>query len=127
MNQFPPTRRPAYLPIVALALAFGCAPAGGQDPSGDPGGTVATRPSDAAAKQRAKALYGILTITALLAIAFLLGSSVMIRAGRALTARRRLRKQTEYIDAWSRYRLTDEQLREYGHAPDHEAGDDSEP
>jgi len=69
----------------------------------------ASRAHLAPSAERTRALYGTLTLSALLVLVFLVGSYVMIRAGRAMLARPRRPRPTEYVDAWSHYRLREEQ------------------
>lgn len=52
-----------------------------------------------------------LFITFVLLMLFLVGSFVMVRLGRAAVARRARAAKTEYVDAWSQARVTDEQIR----------------
>lgn len=57
------------------------------------------------------ALYRALTFTFILFLAFLLGSYLMVRLRRRMFARSRDSvEQTQYVDAWSNYRLTEDQI-----------------
>ena len=60
--------------------------------------------------QHINALLRLLLQSFLLFLAFLLGSYLIVRVGRALVARRAERGRTEYVDAWSSYRLTQEEI-----------------
>jgi hypothetical protein len=58
-------------------------------------------------------LYGLVRVVAVSAAAltaFIVGSYLMIRAGRAVLPRPGKQTVTEYTDAWSNYRLTREQI-----------------
>jgi hypothetical protein len=81
---------------------------------------------EAAAARRLRSLFGTLTITLLLLVAFVVGASVMIRAGRTAVQRPRRRKPTQYVDAWAGYRLSQEEIaRATGQAPDSDSGPDA--
>ncbi len=55
-------------------------------------------------------LLTILLIAALLILLFVVGSYLLIRVGRLLARHSVSGKPTPYVDAWSGYRLTDEQI-----------------
>lgn len=55
-------------------------------------------------------LLTILLISALLILLFVVGSYLLIRVGRLLAKSTVGGKPTPYVDAWSSYRLTDEQI-----------------
>ncbi len=61
-------------------------------------------------QQRLLAATSVLTFTAIAAIVFLVGSLLMVRAGRLLVARRAARNRTPYVDAWGAYRISQEQI-----------------
>lgn len=99
---------------------------------------VAEKAPPAAAQPvaREKQLYGLVRLVAVSAaalVAFVLGSYLMIRAGRAVLPRSGSRTVTKYTDAWSGYRLTQEQIdaatREPPPEPDglREGGQDAGP
>ncbi|TWT42178.1 hypothetical protein RAS1_33080 [Phycisphaerae bacterium RAS1] len=46
----------------------------------------------------------------LLILVFVIGSYLLIRAGKVVTERRVGGEPTEYVDAWAKYRVTDEQI-----------------
>jgi hypothetical protein len=56
------------------------------------------------------ALLTLLMLSFFLVLVFLLGSYLMVRIGRGLLARKRLRHRTEYVDGWGSYRLTQDQI-----------------
>jgi len=69
------------------------------------------------------ALLATLIVTLVLFLLFVIGSLVMVRAGRAFLVKPRS-GPTRYVDAWGNYRLTDEQiaaaaqdLRSFGQPP----------
>lgn len=83
---------------------------------------------------RERRLYGLVRVMAVSAVAlaaFVLGSYLMIRAGRAVLPRPRSQSVTEYSDAWSSYRLTQEEIdaatRESPEAGEPPGGEDSGP
>jgi hypothetical protein len=56
----------------------------------------------------------MLLLTALLLMVFIIGSYFMLQIGRRLRQRdREPSGPTPYVDAWSNYRITDEQIAEY--------------
>lgn len=79
---------------------------------------------------RVAALYDTLTLTFLIFLTFLVGSFVLIRAGRFLRRVRSASQPTAYVDAWSGYRLSTEDieaaLRRY-EANDNDRHDDAPP
>lgn len=60
-------------------------------------------------------LYSILAMLLLLVMVFVIAALVIPHAGRALLQRkaRRNREPTEYVDAWSQYRLSGDELNAY--------------
>ncbi len=52
----------------------------------------------------------ILLASVLLIMVFVIGSYLLIRVGRAVTGKPVGGKPTEYVDAWSSYRVTDDQI-----------------
>ncbi len=56
-------------------------------------------------------LVAVLLGCLLLILLFVLGGYLFLRLGRAVSQEPLGDKPTEYIDAWSRYRLSDEQIR----------------
>jgi hypothetical protein len=90
-----------------------------------PGGPDQPAP-EAAAARRLRSLFGTLTITLLLVVVFVVGASVMIRAGRMVVQRPRRRKPTRYVDAWAGYRLSQEEIaRATGEGHDSDSGPDA--
>ncbi len=70
-------------------------------------------------------LYGLVRVVAVSAAAltaFILGSYLMIRAGRAVLPRPGKQTVTQYTDAWSSYRLTREQIEAATREPPQEEG-----
>lgn len=57
-----------------------------------------------------KALYRMLLHSFLLFLAFLFGSYLMVRIGRRMLVHKPFRERTEYVDAWSNYRLTQDEI-----------------
>lgn len=55
-------------------------------------------------------LLVILLGSVLLILIFVIGSYLFIRVGRAVSQKRVGGEPTKYVDAWSRYRLTEEQI-----------------
>ena len=83
--------------------------------------------------QHLRAELSILLAAILLILIFVVGSYLLIRIGRSVAQKRVGGKPTEYVDAWSRYRLTEEEIeaatREQppeGQGPD-QPDDDSAP
>ena len=61
--------------------------------------------------QELEALLRMLTQSFVIFMAFLLGSYLMVRIGRALLGpQHRESRPTEYVDAWGQYRLSEEQV-----------------
>ncbi len=56
------------------------------------------------------ALYRMLFHAFLLFLAFLFGSYLMVRIGRRVLDRKPVRERTEYVDAWTNYRLTQDEI-----------------
>lgn len=75
----------------------------------DPASGAARPATELPAPQRIGVLVTVLIIIFLLFLGFLLGSFIIVRLGRYLK-RERSRSQTAYVDAWSRYRVTQEQI-----------------
>lgn len=67
-------------------------------------------PDDYARLQQSKALFRMLLHSFLIFLAFLFGSYLMVRIGRVLARVKKSENKTEYVDAWSGYRLTQEEL-----------------
>ncbi|MFH1747385.1 MAG: hypothetical protein ABIG44_10120 [Planctomycetota bacterium] len=55
-------------------------------------------------------LLAIMLGSALLILFFVIGSYLLIRVGRMVTRKEVGGEPTEYVDAWSHYRLSDEQI-----------------
>ena len=70
----------------------------------------------------------VLLAALLLILIFVVGSYLLIRIGRAITRKSVGGQPTEYVDAWSRYRLTDEAIaRATDEPPAAGGGNDSSP
>lgn len=65
---------------------------------------------DVVEARRLTAMLAMLLLSILLILAFLIGSYLLIHVGRAVVRRPIGGKRTEYVDAWSRYRITDDQI-----------------
>lgn len=86
---------------------------------------------------RLHALYATLTVSLVLVVLLVFGMLVIKQVGRRATEGGRRKGPTEYVDAWSRYRLQDEGLEELDEPTrpdsdedepqDGESGDDSSP
>jgi len=82
--------------------------------------------------EQAKALLAMLTYSFLIFLAFLLGSYLILRLGRRLVGRPTPRRPSRYVDVWSSYRLTKEQIdtaiaRLTGESPSEGEGSDDAP
>lgn len=66
--------------------------------------------TEAGAARRMRSLYTTLTVTLLLLLAFVVGTYVMVRVGRAIVRRPRRREPTRYVDAWTGYRLSEQEI-----------------
>jgi hypothetical protein len=64
----------------------------------------------AADAHRLITLLSVLLISALLILLFVLGAYLVIRVGQFVVRNPVGGKPTDYVDAWSHYRLTDEQI-----------------
>ena len=60
--------------------------------------------------RRAASLSLVILLTFVLFLAFLIGSYLIVRTGRHFRRRRERTAPTEYVDAWSSYRLSDEEI-----------------
>ncbi len=70
----------------------------------------------------------VLLAALLLILIFVVGSYLLIRIGRAITRKPVGGQPTEYVDAWSRYRLSDEEIaRATNESPAAGGGNDSSP
>lgn len=74
---------------------------------------------------RLTVLLTILLISALLILLFVLGSYLLIRIGR-IVQRPLGGKPTEYVDAWSRHHVTDEQIAAATSEPEYPDGSSDE-
>ena len=75
--------------------------------------STASAPAHRAKVERigeAKALMRMLLHSSLLFLAFVFGSYLIVRIGRDMLDRRAQRAGSEYVDAWSHYRLTQEEI-----------------
>ncbi|MFQ5806400.1 MAG: hypothetical protein ACE5I3_08115 [Phycisphaerae bacterium] len=60
--------------------------------------------------EQLEALVRMLTHSFFLFLAFLIGSYLMVRIGRHVLDRKTSRERTEYVDAWGKYRLTQDEI-----------------
>lgn len=60
--------------------------------------------------RKASALLLMMVVSVLLILIFVIGSYLLIRVGRSLTDHSGRGKPTEYVDAWSQYRISDEEI-----------------
>jgi len=72
----------------------------------------------------ASRLLAILLGAALLIVLFAVGAYLFIGLGRAVSRPAVDKKPTEYFDAWSHYRVSEEQIRAATEEEPHDAGDD---
>lgn len=98
----PPAAMSASTGLLAQAARPGVAQAEAQTP--EQAGT------QAAAARQMRSLYTTLTVTLLLLLAFAVGTYVMVRVGRAIVRRPRRREPTRYVDAWTGYRLSEQEI-----------------
>jgi hypothetical protein len=70
-------------------------------------------PLDAAQRATAEAMLAGMLATFCLVLAFLVGSYLMVKLGRAAIDTSPTTR-TKYVDAWKRYRLTDDQIASAG-------------
>ena len=75
----------------------------------------------------ASRLLAILLGAALLIVLFAVGAYVFIGLGRAVSRPAADKKPTEYFDAWSHYRVSDEQIRAATEEQSHDEGKDEGP
>jgi hypothetical protein len=111
--------RPSYgrtavlIGLGVLALMVGAAAyifmAHNQGTAGLGGGATPDtgRPPDG---RKAVTLLLMISISALLVLLFVLGAYLVIRFGHHLARQRVGGEPTEYVDAWGKYRLSDEQI-----------------
>jgi hypothetical protein len=96
---------PAAMSASTALLAQATQPGGAQTE------TQASERSDTeVAAREMRSLYTTLTVTLLLLLAFVVGTYVMVRVGRAMVHRPRRREPTRYVDAWSGYRLSEQEI-----------------
>lgn len=69
-----------------------------------------TAPQTDVRVQQLNALLRMLTHSFFIFLAFLLGSYLMVRIGRGVLSRRHTPQRTEYVDAWSHYRLSQDEI-----------------
>ncbi len=98
----PPAVMSASTALLAQAARRGVAQVETQAPE-QPG-------AQPAAARRVRSLYTTLTVTLLLLLAFVVGTYVMVRVGRAIVRRPRRRQPTRYVDAWTGYRLSEQEI-----------------
>lgn len=67
-------------------------------------------PRDHPAVQRMFRSVALLMLAGLLIMAFAIGAYLVIRVGRAVAQKSRSPKQTEYVDAWGQYRLSEAEI-----------------
>ena len=69
-----------------------------------------TAPQNDVRIQQLDALLRMLTHSFFIFLAFLFGSYLMVRIGRSVLGRRHSPQRTEYVDAWSQYRLSQDEI-----------------
>jgi hypothetical protein len=115
----PPAVMCASTGLLAQAARPGVAQAEAQTP--EQAGTPA------AAARQMRSLYTTLTVTLLLLLAFVVGTYVMVRVGRAIVRRPRRREPTRYVDAWTGYRLSEQEIeRATGETSTPDSGSDDD-
>lgn len=115
----PPAVMCASTGLLAQAARPGVAQAEAQAPE-QPG-------TQAAAARQMRSLYTTLTVTLLLLLAFVVGTYVMVRVGRAIVRRPRRREPTRYVDAWTGYRLSEQEIeRATGETSTPDSGSDDD-
>ena len=102
----PPAVMSASTALLAQAAQPGVAQVETQAPE-QPGAQPGAQP---AAARQMRSLYTTLTVTLLLLLAFVVGTYVMVRVGRAIVRRPRRREPTRYVDAWTGYRLSEQEI-----------------
>jgi hypothetical protein len=75
-----------------------------------PGPSQVTDDPAVALRGKLTLLLLIVLCATLLILMFAIGAYLLLRAGRAVSRQRLGGKPTEYVDAWSQYRLSDEQI-----------------
>jgi hypothetical protein len=60
--------------------------------------------------RRLSAILAVLLMSLLAILAFLVGAYLLIRIGRALVQKRVGGEPTQYVDIWSRYRISEQQI-----------------
>lgn len=100
------------------ALLWFSAPADAPAPS--------TQPGDPASISRLRAMSRTLLVSVLLLLAFLFGSWLIVRIGQRMRSTRADSTRTEYIDAWSSYRLLNDDDEPRGAAEDPRRDEDDE-
>jgi hypothetical protein len=96
---------PAVMSASTGLLAQAAQPGGAQTEAQAP-----EQPDAEAAAREMRSLYTTLTVTLLLLLAFVVGTYVMVRVGRAIVHRPRRRQPTQYVDAWTGYRLSEQEI-----------------
>jgi hypothetical protein len=91
------------LALSAIGIAYLAAPVERELPA-------ITRPPDELRIQQLDALLRMLTHSFFLFLAFLLGSYLMVRIGRRVLDRKQAAQRTAYVDAWSNYRLSQDEI-----------------
>ena len=69
-----------------------------------------TVPHDELRIQQLNALFRMLTHSFFIFLAFLIGSYLMVRTGRRVLSGREPPRRSEYVDAWSSYRLWQDEI-----------------
>ena len=115
----PPAVMSASTALLAQAARRGVAQVETQAPE-QPG-------AQPAAARRVRSLYTTLTVTLLLLLAFVVGTYVMVHVGRAIVRRPRRRQPTRYVDAWTGYRLSEQEIeRATGETSTPDSGSDDD-
>lgn len=122
-----PARVPPTLTLVRTLLAAGLLALAVYLVSRElqpPGGAPGEPPSTG---HRIFAYTAILAVSVVLVVVFVIGSYVMIRAGRALLSAGGKREKTTYTDAWAAGRVSEEEIRRATREPDAEPTDEEPP
>lgn len=108
----------------AMAAVFVSRRAGSGLLSTPPATPAGGTPLETDVRQRLGLLLATLMAAALALAAFVIGSYMMIRIGRALISRDVGGAPTRYVDAWANYRLSDDEI-EAATQERHEGDDDT--
>ncbi|MCG3127876.1 MAG: hypothetical protein CHACPFDD_02748 [Phycisphaerae bacterium] len=110
--------------LAAMAALFVSRRAGSGILSTPPAVPVGGTPLETDVRQRLGLLLATLMAAALALAAFVIGSYMVIRIGRTLISRDVGGAPTRYVDAWSNYRISDDEIHAATHEQD-EGGEDT--